>query len=65
MPAQIKPKLFELYGTLFTWGGYTYIYVHAWALGCFYSLINTQTFQRALTASVDSCVEIKSTPSVA
>ena len=29
------------------------------------SVINTQTFQRALTASVDSCAEIKSAPSVA
>ena len=32
---------------------------------CFHSLISTQTFQRALTASVDSCAEIKSAPSVA
>ena len=28
-------------------------------------MITTQTFRRALTASVDSCVEIKSAPSVA
>ena len=27
-----------------------------WALGCFYSHC-TQTFRRALTASVDSCVD--------
>ena len=26
--------------------------VRAWALGCFHSLISTQTFRRALTASV-------------
>ena len=32
--------------------------------GCFHSHISTQTFQRALTASVDSCAEIKSAPSV-
>ena len=35
------------------------------ALGCFYSHISTRTFRRALTASLDSCVEIKSAPSVA
>ena len=29
------------------------------------SVISTQTFRRALTASVDSCAEIKSAPSVA
>ena len=36
--------------------------VGAWALCCFHSLISTQTFRRALTASVDSCAEIKSAP---
>ena len=36
------------------------VYVDAWALGCFHSLISTQTFRRALTASVDCCAEIKS-----
>ena len=36
--------------------------VRAWVLGCFYSDISTQTFWRALTASVDSCAEIKSAP---
>ena len=30
-----------------------------------YSLISTQTFRKALTASVDRCAEIKSAPSVA
>ena len=34
------------------------------AIGCFHSLIGTGTFRRALTASVDSCAEIKSAPSV-
>ena len=29
------------------------------------SLISTETFQKALTASVDSCAEKKSAPSVA
>ena len=38
------------------------VYVRAWALGCFHS---TRNFRRALTASVDSCAEIKSAPSVA
>ena len=37
-----------------------HVYVRAWALGCFHSLISTRTFRRALTASVDSCAEIKS-----
>ena len=41
------------------------VYVRAWALGCFHSHISTQTFRRALTASVDSYAEIKSAPSVA
>ena len=34
--------------------------LRAWALGCFHSLISTQTFRRARTAPVDSCAEIKS-----
>ena len=42
-----------------------HVYVRALALGCFHSHISTGTFRRALTASVDSCAEIKSTPSVA
>ena len=44
---------------------FTHVYVRAWALGCFHNLISTQTFRRTLTASVDSCTEIKSAPSVA
>ena len=36
-----------------------HVYVRAWALGCFHSLIGTRTFRRALTASVDSCAEIE------
>ena len=39
------------------------VYVRALALGCFYSHISTRNFRRALTASVDSCAKIKSTPS--
>jgi len=31
-------------------------------LGYFHSRISTQTFRRALTASVDSCAEIKNAP---
>ena len=31
----------------------SHFYVRAWALGCFHSRISTQTFRRALTASVD------------
>ena len=41
-----------------------HVYMCAWALGCFYSHFSTQTFWRALTASVDTCAEIKSVPSV-
>ena len=40
----------------------SHVYVRAWALGCFHGLISTQTFWRALTASVDSCAEIKECP---
>ena len=38
----------------------SHVYVRAWAPGCFYSHISTRTFRRALTASLDSCAEIKS-----
>ena len=41
------------------------VYVRAWALVSFHNLISTQNFQRALIASLDSCAEIKSAPSVA
>ena len=41
------------------------VYVRAWTIGCFYSHISTRTFRRAPTASVHSCAEIKSAPSVA
>ena len=66
-PAQIKPKSFELRQTLFILPRVdaSHVYMCAKALGCFHSLISTQTFQRALTASVDSCTEIKSAPSLA
>ena len=43
----------------------SHVYVRALALGCFYSHISTRTFRGALTASLDSCAEIKSAPSVA
>ena len=42
----------------------SHVNMRAWALGSFHSLISTQTFRRALTASVDSCAEIKRAPSV-
>ena len=65
-PAQIKPKSFEsrrnsffLFFFLFLPGvDALHVYMRAWALGCFHSLISTQTVRRALTASVDSCAEI-------
>ena len=56
----IETELFFL-----RWVDASHVYVRALALGCFYSHISTQTFRRALTASLDSCTEIKSTPSVA
>ena len=37
----------------------SHVYVRALALGCFYSHISTGIFRRALTASLDSCAEIK------
>ena len=43
----------------------SHVYMHALALGCFYSHISTQTFQMVLTTLVDSCVDIKSAPSMA
>ena len=66
-PAQIKLKSFESRRTLFFLPGVdaSHVYMRARALGCFHSLITTQTFRRALTASVDNCAEIKSAPSVA
>ena len=48
-----------------------HVYMRAWALGCFtccsisgcfHSLIGTRNFRRALTASEDSCAEMKSAP---
>ena len=42
----------------------TPVYRPTWMLCCFHSLISTQTFQRASTASVDCCTEIKGAPSV-
>ena len=72
MPAQIKPKSFEIetdpfYFIFLPGVDVPHVYVHAWALGCFHSLISTQTFRtrRALTVLVDSCAEIKSAPSMA
>ena len=60
----IETELFFFF-FFFTGGGCVHVYVRAWALSCFHSLISTRTFRRALTASVDSCAEIKSAPSVA
>ena len=57
---RIETELFSLTGV-----DASPVYVRALALGCFYSQISTGTFRRALTASVDSCPEKKSAPSVA
>ena len=62
-PAQIKSKSFESRRNSFFLPGVdaSHIYVRAWALG----LTSTQTFWRAVAASVDSSAEIlKSAPSV-
>ena len=63
-PAQIKPKSFESRWNFFLRFlpglDASHVYVGAWAPDCFHSHISTQTFRRALTASVDSCSEIKS-----
>ena len=65
-PAQIKPKSFKSRRNLFLPGvDASHVYLRAWALGSFHSRISTQTFRRALTASVDSCAEIMSAASVA
>ena len=73
-PAQIKPKSFESRRNSFffffffffkPWVDAPHVYVRAWALDCFYSHISSQTFRRALTASLDSCAAIKNAPSVA
>ena len=68
-PVQIRPKSFESRRNLFYYPGWmrlnSRVHVRASVLGCFHSLISTRTFRRALTASVDSCAEIKSAPSVA
>ena len=61
-PAQIKPKSFELRQPRVD---VSHVYMRAWVLGCFHSFISTQTFWKALTVSVDSCVEIQSAPSMA
>ena len=57
---RIKMELFSLPGV-----DASHVYVCILVLGCFYSHISTGTFQRALTATADSCAKIKSTPSVA
>ena len=40
----------------------SHVYMRALALSCFYSHISSGTFWRVLTALVDSCAEIRSTP---
>ena len=62
--SQIKPKSFESICNrfFFAWADAAPAYVCAWMLCCFHSLTNAQTFQRMLTASVDSCTKVKSTP---
>ena len=67
-PAQIKRKSFESRRNFFFYLGWTRL-MFTCVLGRKVTstviIISTQTFRRALTASVDSCAEIKSAPSVA
>ena len=61
--AQIKPKSFEWRRNFFFFypgRDASYVYVGAWALGCFHSLISliTQNLREALNVSVDSCAKI-------
>ncbi len=58
---KIKSQSFESrYNSFFLPGvDASHVQVGAWALGCFHSHISTQTFRRALTASLDSCAEIR------
>ena len=61
--AQLKPKLSESRWNFFLLKVVVpHVDVCVWTLCCFHSLISSQAFQRALTASVDSCAEIKSAP---
>ena len=66
MPAQIKPKLFELRQNFYflTKVDSSHDYVHVSVYVATTSTTSTQTFQRALTVSVDSCTETRSTLSV-
>ena len=73
-PAQIKPQSFESRRNSFSFSSSSSFYTHGGCVSCLrgcldarplpYTVI-TQTFRRVLTASVDSCAEIKSAPSVA
>ena len=53
-------SFFFFFFFLLAWAGAPNVYVRAWALCCLHSRISTQTFRRALTASGDSCAEIRS-----
>ena len=56
----VQTELFFFFFLLFLPGvDASHVCVHALALGCFYSHISTRSFRRALTASLDSCAEIR------
>ena len=57
-----KSTIFYLFFIFLIGEDASHVYVRAWALGCFYSHISTQTFRRVFTASLDNCAEIKSAP---
>ena len=65
-PAEIKPKSFESKGPFLFYPGWMRL-MFTYVLGRYVasSFTSPQTFRRALTASVDSCAEIKSARSVA
>ena len=70
MPAQTKPKSSEsrrdfFFLSFLPRADVPHVYVHAWTVCFFHSLISTQNVCNSLTASVDRCGEINSNPSVA
>ena len=65
MPSHIKPKSSESRrNSFFLFFSFSLpgvdVYVCVSMLCCFHSVVSTQTFWRALTASLDSCAEIRS-----
>ena len=61
----VRIKTFESFFHFLPWADAPLVYVRACGtLCCCHCLVSTQTFRKALTASVDICAVIKSPPSV-